>query len=332
MAHFGDVRREAFGRVQSAQYYASNLAGLTAVERHKKLVNDYLTYYARPGDAATASAQPASIRTDADALMQHHRFIRSDADDTDGSWEARLAKRYYDRLFKEYAIVDLTYYKQSKLGMRWRTQKEVMAGKGQFVCGARGCDATDGLCSYEVNFAYQEAGERKQALVKLRVCPACAFKLNYRKEKQLRKASEAAAARKRRREEEEEVAALPRDPLVRQALDYVSRYAQGGGVGAVREDERGASASGGLGDAEVQRAAGDVAPPPLAVGSTAAAAAAAGGVTGAGAGGTGKQAEGAAGAAANMVTLPADASVWESKPVQEAASAEEEMDAYLEGL
>lgn len=37
-----------------------------------------------------------------------------------------------------------------------------MAGKGQFVCGAKGCDAKDGLCSYEVNFAYEEAGQRKQ--------------------------------------------------------------------------------------------------------------------------------------------------------------------------
>ena len=47
---------------------------------------------------------------------------------------------------------------------------------------------TLGLSSYEVNFAYEEAGQRKQALVKLRVCPQCAFKLNYRKEKQFQKA------------------------------------------------------------------------------------------------------------------------------------------------
>lgn len=37
-----------------------------------------------------------------------------------------------------------------KVGLRWRTEKEVVAGKGQFVCGARGCDARHGLASFEV--------------------------------------------------------------------------------------------------------------------------------------------------------------------------------------
>lgn len=51
------------------------------------------------------------------------------------------------------------------------------SGKGQFVCGAKGCEANEGLASYEVNFAYEEAKEQKQALVKVRVCPPCSEKL-----------------------------------------------------------------------------------------------------------------------------------------------------------
>lgn len=62
-----------------------------------------------------------------------------------------------------------------------------MLGKGQFTCGAKGCNATAGLASYEVNFSYVEAGSAKQALVKLRLCDACAAKLNYRREKQYKK-------------------------------------------------------------------------------------------------------------------------------------------------
>lgn len=58
--------------------------------------------------------------------------------------------------------MDLSFYKESRLGMRWRTQKEVVSGKGQFVCGAKGCEASDGLCSYEVNFAYQVGQERQE--------------------------------------------------------------------------------------------------------------------------------------------------------------------------
>ncbi len=60
---------------------------------------------------------------------------------------------------------------EGKIGLRWRVQAELVSGKGQFVCGAKGCNETRGLSSFEVNFAYQEAGESKQALVKLRVCP-----------------------------------------------------------------------------------------------------------------------------------------------------------------
>lgn len=58
------------------------------------------------------------------------------------------------------------------MGMRWRTEAEVSAGTGQFSCGARKCGERRGLASFEVPFAYTEAGLDKQALVKVR--PACA--------------------------------------------------------------------------------------------------------------------------------------------------------------
>lgn len=50
---------------------------------------------------------------------------------------------------------------------------------GQFMCGNKKCDETDGLRSWEVNFGYVEQGEKKNALVKLRLCPDCSYKLNY---------------------------------------------------------------------------------------------------------------------------------------------------------
>jgi hypothetical protein len=49
---------------------------------------------------------------------------------------------------------------------------------------AQGCEERRGLASFEVPFSYQEAGERKQALVKVRVCPTHAYQLNYRKHKE----------------------------------------------------------------------------------------------------------------------------------------------------
>ena len=39
---------------------------------------------------------------------------------------------------------------------------------GQFICGNKKCRESDGLRSWEVNFAYMEDGSKKNALVKLR--------------------------------------------------------------------------------------------------------------------------------------------------------------------
>lgn len=39
------------------------------------------------------------------------RFVRSEEDDSNDSWEVRMARRYYAKLFKEYAIADLSRYK-----------------------------------------------------------------------------------------------------------------------------------------------------------------------------------------------------------------------------
>ncbi len=51
--------------------------------------------------------------------------------------------------------------------MRWRIEKEVVAGIGQFICGAKKCEHKEALASWEVNFSYVEGGVKKNALVKL---------------------------------------------------------------------------------------------------------------------------------------------------------------------
>lgn len=42
---------------------------------------------------------------------------------------------------------------------------------GQFQCGNKRCENQEGLKSWEVNFAYVEQGEKRNALVKLSKCP-----------------------------------------------------------------------------------------------------------------------------------------------------------------
>lgn len=82
-----------------------------------------------------------------------------------------------------------------KIGLRWRTEKEVIAGKGQFTCASKRCDSKDNLHSYEVPFSYSEQGMAKNELVKVRVCINCARMLFYDKLKSMRK-----ERRKRRKE------------------------------------------------------------------------------------------------------------------------------------
>ncbi|XP_017291975.1 protein FRA10AC1 [Kryptolebias marmoratus] len=169
--HHSEVDRE------EARNRRAHLISLNAFERHKKFVGDYILYYG--GQMADFKRSATKDKTDLDVLRENHRFLWRDEDEEDMTWEKDLAKRYYDKLFKEYCIADLSRYKENKFGFRWRTENEVVSGKGQFQCGNKRCEKEEGLKSWEVNFAYVEHGEKRNALVKLRLCPECSFKLNY---------------------------------------------------------------------------------------------------------------------------------------------------------
>ncbi|KAG6795170.1 protein FRA10AC1 [Apis mellifera caucasica] len=154
---------------------------LSAYDRHKKLINDYFTLYG--GSVSSLERDTSRDKTDYDVIKENHRFLWDQDKDEPNTWGARLAKKYYDKLFKEYCIADLTYYKQNKVALRWRIEKEVIIGKGQFECGNKKCKNKEQLKSWEVNFGYIEHGQKKNALVKLRLCPECSIKLNYRSQK-----------------------------------------------------------------------------------------------------------------------------------------------------
>ncbi|KAG0198834.1 hypothetical protein BGX28_007781 [Mortierella sp. GBA30] len=49
--------------------------------------------------------------------IQDKKFLRFEKDDQDMTWEQRVAKKYYDKLFKEYALVELKYYKEGRVAM-----------------------------------------------------------------------------------------------------------------------------------------------------------------------------------------------------------------------
>ncbi|KAI3982309.1 hypothetical protein MKX01_037842, partial [Papaver californicum] len=110
MASFASLESAIFEKEERKQQYQSHIRGLNAFDRHKKFVKDYVDFYGtrRKVDIVFPS------KTDQDTLREGYRFIRSEEDDMDRSWEQRLVKRYYDKLFKEYCIADMSQYKKGK--------------------------------------------------------------------------------------------------------------------------------------------------------------------------------------------------------------------------
>lgn len=158
----------------------SQLLTMNAYDRHKSLINSYQLYY--PGATASLQRDTRGDRRDIDVIKEHHRLLWTEADDEE-SWEVQLAKRYHDKLFKEYVIIDLSRYKENQFGMRWRQEAEVVAGKGQFVCASKRCEERRKLRTWEVNFGYVEQQVKKNALIKCRLCFDCSYKLNYHHKK-----------------------------------------------------------------------------------------------------------------------------------------------------
>lgn len=125
-----------------------------------------------------------------EALRAEHRFVRTEDEEEEaacaGGGEVAAARRAAvaaeRALYKEYAVADLRAVRAGGrgLGLRWRTRAEVLAGKGTAVCAALDCAGTHGLRSYEVDFRYNEAGVARRALVKVRLCRACAHAAGWR--------------------------------------------------------------------------------------------------------------------------------------------------------
>ena len=159
---------------ESWKIRAFHLRKMDAYDRHKELIRNYVKYYG--GEVDDFKRDTSNDRNDFTVLKENHKFLWES--DKIQSWEEKLAKRYYDKLFKEYCITDLSKYESQKIALRWRIESEVKTGKGQFICGNKSCSESELLSSWEVNFAYIEHNEKKNALVKVRLCPDCSIKLN----------------------------------------------------------------------------------------------------------------------------------------------------------
>lgn len=150
-------------------------------------------------------------KTERDLLEQEFEFLRDDANDSGNNDPAKeIAKKYYETLFREFALIDLSRWREGQVALRWRTKQEILQGLGQFTCASLTCprhaaaptkESIDefrlddtrannkseegedvGLETFEMNFGYVEKGVKKNALVKVCVCEKCAGKLRRVKE------------------------------------------------------------------------------------------------------------------------------------------------------
>lgn len=53
------------------------------------------------------------FKRDIDVIRENHKFLWLDEEPC--SWEEQLAKKYYDRLYKEYCVCDLTRYEEGEV-------------------------------------------------------------------------------------------------------------------------------------------------------------------------------------------------------------------------
>lgn len=79
---------------------------------------------------------------------------------------------FYTSIHKVYIVNVLTIcvrqMVKTSFNCVWICIVRVLSGlPGQFQCGNKRCEKQEGLKSWEVNFAYVEHGEKRNALVKL---------------------------------------------------------------------------------------------------------------------------------------------------------------------
>lgn len=102
------------GRIQNKPH-------MNPYDYHKYLINEYVLL--KPGDTKHLQKKTVeNYKSDKDIILENMRFIWNE-ESLPATYEERLAKKYYDKLFREYAICDLSKYKENKIGNRFRVEK-----------------------------------------------------------------------------------------------------------------------------------------------------------------------------------------------------------------
>jgi protein FRA10AC1 len=110
-------------------------------------------------------------------LERHHRFLPSQPT-ASSTWQDRMVHHYHQHLYQDYVLADLSRATHGQLGLRWRTQTEVQAGKGSETCGNKHCPShqqettkdgwfeREALSSYLKGYDVSHSEKEERALLK----------------------------------------------------------------------------------------------------------------------------------------------------------------------
>ncbi|GAW78978.1 hypothetical protein, conserved [Plasmodium gonderi] len=163
---------------------------LSPIERHKLMMS------LRHLEKTKVENNQEKYLSDYDILKKKYQFVHDVSTENNS-----LLQKYYKSICNKYVICYLDEYKVKKIGLRWRTEEEIVSGKGHIICSSNECDNTN-LNTYEFMFRYSEEGIEKETKVKLRACMDCAYKINYRAIKKYLKKNPKEKVNKEKRKKE----------------------------------------------------------------------------------------------------------------------------------
>lgn len=94
----------------SRKVFSQSGSSTSAYTRHLQATDAYLRYYG--GSVPTLE----KARSERDILEENHQFIRGDDEGEVIDEEKMMTKMYYDKLFKEFAVVELVRWKEKQVG------------------------------------------------------------------------------------------------------------------------------------------------------------------------------------------------------------------------
>ncbi|KAL7523496.1 hypothetical protein ACHAXR_000208, partial [Thalassiosira sp. AJA248-18] len=145
--------------------------------RHRRRNNNNNNDAARSSNSCRPSSSTAAP-SDWYELRAHFQFVLPSNDDINNNcnsnninnsnisnndpnyygstWQERMVQHYHSHLYKEYVLADLsrvtaTTTSGGKVGLRWRTEKEVANGRGFRCCGNLMCEQGVGVSGVGVS-------------------------------------------------------------------------------------------------------------------------------------------------------------------------------------